>query len=147
MNRQAIAIVLLLLSVAPAMVLAALTPEMNAVLKDADLIYVATARKSGSRSKAAPIWFAVIDDAIWINTGATSAKVKRVKRGSPMWFATKQDGPFVEAKAEIVTDGASADRLGEVYRQKYWIAWLGFFRPNAARVASGKTVLIKLTPK
>ena len=24
-----------------------------------------------------------------------------------------------------------AERLGEIYAQKYWIAWLGFFRPSA----------------
>jgi len=39
-----------------------------------------------------------------------------------------------------------ADRLGKIYADKYWIAWLGFFRPSGARVEAGKVVLLKLTP-
>ena len=39
------------------------------------------------------------------------------------------------------------ERLGDEYAKKYWIAWLGFFRPRAARVSSGKTVVVKVVPK
>jgi hypothetical protein len=39
-----------------------------------------------------------------------------------------------------VTDPALIDRMGRAYNDKYWIAWLGFFRPRSARVSAGKTV-------
>jgi hypothetical protein len=110
-------------------------------------IYVATVRKDGSRSTAVPVWFGVMDNAIWFTTSPGSHKARRVRRGSPLLVSVEsKDGPFIKTKAEIVLDGAVADRLGEVYARKYWIAWLGFFRPSRARNESGKTVLIRLTP-
>ena len=74
--------------------------------------------------------------------------VKRVRRGSPMFVSVEgKHGPFIKTKVEIIKDGALADRLGEIYSKKYWIAWLCFFRPSRARNESGKTVLLKLTPE
>ena len=32
------------------------------------------------------------------------------------------------------------------YDRKYWIAWLGFFRPNPERVREGKTVIVRVLP-
>ena len=29
--------------------------------------------------------------------------------------------------------------MGDAYGDKYWIAWLGFFKPRGSRVESGKT--------
>jgi len=121
--------------------------EFSAQLATAKEIYVATQRKDGTRSTAVPVWFGVMDDAIWFTTGPDSTKAKRLKRGSPLFVsATGKDGPFVKTKVEVVKDGALADRLGDIYSKKYWIAWLGFFRPSRARNESGKTVLLKLTP-
>ena len=110
-------------------------------------IYVATERKGGARSDAVPVWFGVMDNAIWFTTGPDSHKAKRVRRGSPVYVSVDgKEGPFVKTKAEIVKDGAQADRLGKIYSDKYWIAWLGFFRPSRARNESGKTILLRLTP-
>ncbi|MFQ5665458.1 MAG: pyridoxamine 5'-phosphate oxidase family protein [Candidatus Binatia bacterium] len=98
-------------------------------------IYVATVRKNGTRSTAVPVWFAFVDGAIWFTTSPTSYKARRVKRGSPMLVSVQgKDGPFVTTKAEIVRDGAMADRLG------------GIFRPSRARNESGETILLRLTP-
>jgi hypothetical protein len=116
-------------------------------LATAKEIYVATQRKDGTRSTVVPVWFGLMDNAIWFTTGPGSYKVKRLKRGSPMFVSVVgKDGPFIKTKVEIVKDAALADRLGEIYAKKYWIAWLGFFRPSRARNESGKTVLLKLTP-
>jgi general stress protein 26 len=110
-------------------------------------IYVATERKNGTRSTAAPVWFGVMDNAIWFATLPDNHKARRVKRGSPMYISVEgKDGPFIKAKAEIVQDGAMAERLGEIYSRKYWIAWLGLFRPSRAKIESGKNLLIRLTP-
>lgn len=124
-----------------------LPPDVAQQLTQAKEIYVATLRKDGQRSKAVPVWFAVMDGAVWFTTGPSSHKAKRIKRGSPLLMSVQgADGPFLKMKAEIVQDGALADRLGKIYSDKYWIAWLGFFRPSRARNESGKTILLRLTP-
>ncbi|HVM95856.1 MAG TPA: hypothetical protein VMT89_05675 [Candidatus Acidoferrales bacterium] len=110
-------------------------------------IYVATQRKDGSRSEAVPVWFGLMENAVWFTTSPGSHKAKRIAKGSPVFMsAESKDGPFVKMKAEIIKDGAKAEQLGAIYSKKYWIAWAGFFRPSRARNESGKTILLKLTP-
>lgn len=122
-------------------------PEFVAQLDAAKEIYVATERKDGTRSKPVPVWFGYMDNALWFTTSPDSHKGKRVKRGSAMYVSAQgENGPFIKTKAEVIKDGALAERLGEVYSKKYWIAWLGFFRPSRARNESGKTILLRLTP-
>jgi hypothetical protein len=122
-------------------------PEFLSQLQHGKEIYVATQRKDGTRSAAAPVWFGVMDDTIWFATRTGSYKAKRVRRGSPVFVSVSgKDGPFIETKAEIVKDGTLADRLGTIYAQKYWRAWLGMFRPGHEKIAAGKDVLIHLTP-
>lgn len=122
-------------------------PEFMSKLKDAKQIYVATQRKDGTRSTVVPVWFGVIDDAIWFATLPDNHKARRVKRGSPMFVSVEgEDGPFIKTKADIVKDGAVAEHLGEIYARKYWIAWFGLFRPSREKVESGKNLLIRLTP-
>jgi len=126
---------------------ASFAPEFVAQLQQQKEIYVATQRKDGSRSTPVPVWFGWMDNAIWFTTSPSSHKGKRVKNGSPMFVSVQgKDGPFIKTTAEIVKDGALADRLGEIYSQKYWIAWAGFFRPSRSRNESGKTILLRLTP-
>lgn len=134
-------------SVAAQSVVQGATPDFNAKLQKLGEIYVATERKSGERSKAVPVWFGVMDGALWFTTAPNSYKGKRVRRGSPMYVSVDGiEGPFLKMKAEIVKDGAKAEELGRLYAQKYWIAWLGFFKPGRARNESGKTILLKMTP-
>jgi len=116
-------------------------------LNQSKQIYVATERKNGTRSTAVPVWFGVIDNAIWFATLPDNHKAKRVKRGSPMYISVEgKDGPFIKAKADIVQDGATAERLGKIYSRKYWIAWLGMFRPSREKIESGRNLLLRLTP-
>jgi general stress protein 26 len=122
-------------------------PEFMNKLNQKKQIYVATDRKNGTRSTAVPVWFGVIDNDIWFATLPNNHKARRVKRGSPMYISVEgKDGPFIKAKADIVQDGAMAERLGEIYTRKYWIAWLGMFRPSRSKIESGKNLLIRLTP-
>jgi hypothetical protein len=109
-------------------------------LAESELIYVATRRKDGKRSEAAPIWFNYADGEIFFTTSPDSWKAKRIAAGSPLYiWVGSEDGPFVLGEAEPVTDSEYVDRMGRAYEDKYWIAWLGLFRPRADRVASGKT--------
>lgn len=110
-------------------------------------IYVATKRANGEWSTAAPVWFIYDGEAVYLTAAPTSYKARRIKRSSlvRIWVGSKE-GPAFTGKAEIIEDLALVERMGNAYQQKYWLAWLGFFRPRASRVESGKTIAIKVTP-
>jgi general stress protein 26 len=95
------------------------TPDFVQQLLDNKEIHVATVRKDGTRSSAVPVWFVVIDGVLWSSTSPKSIKARRVKRGSPMLVSVSgEDGPFVETNAELVTDAAVAERMGQMYADK-----------------------------
>jgi general stress protein 26 len=125
----------------------ALSEAAGTQLHTAKEIYVATKRANGEWSTAAPVWFMYDGDAVYLTAAPTSYKARRIKRGSPVriWVGSKE-GPSFTGKAEMIEDLAVVERMGTAYKQKYWIAWLGFFRSRASRVASGKTIAIKVTP-
>jgi PPOX class probable F420-dependent enzyme len=122
-------------------------PDVRQALATAKNLYVATKRKDGSTSKVSPIWFMADDDAVYFTTTPTSYKAKRIAKGSPVlvWVGSEQ-GPHFVGKAEIVRDPAVAEKMAPAYDQKYWISWLGFFRPRADRVRDGKTLIVRVTP-
>jgi general stress protein 26 len=120
---------------------ASLPAGTESVLRSADNIYVATKRRDGSRSSVKPIWFYYTGDGkLFFTTSPDSWKAKRIEQGSPLYIRVgKKDGPFLIGEAESVTDPDVVERMGDAYADKYWIAWLGFFKPRSARVTSGKT--------
>jgi PPOX class probable F420-dependent enzyme len=124
-----------------------LDAEIRSALETESYIYVATRRLNGEWSSPAPVWFMYDGSAIYFTTSPTSHKAHRIHRGSPVrvWVG-KKDGPFFEGEARFTKDRATIERMSEAYSKKYWIAWLGFFRPRSSRVASGKTLAIKITP-
>jgi PPOX class probable F420-dependent enzyme len=123
----------------------ALAEEVRRALRTADLLYVATRRRSGERSTSAPIWFHYDGSFLYFTTSPTSWKARRIRRGSPLYIRVGDpDGPALIGYAEPLTDPATIDRMGEAYSEKYWIAWLGFFRPRSDRVAAGKTVAYRV---
>ena len=114
-------------------------------LSEAKLIYVATQRKNGERSDAAPIWFNYENGEIFFTTSPDSWKAQRIAAGSPLYiWVGDESGPFVIGTAEKIEDAALIERMGHAYEQKYWIAWLGLFRPRPDRVAAGKTVAYRV---
>jgi PPOX class probable F420-dependent enzyme len=122
-------------------------PAVDEALRTAKQIWVATRRADGAASKAVPVWFMLDGDAVYFSTGPESHKARRIARGSPLlvWVG-RADGPHFVGRAELVRDPAVAARMGPVYDRKYWISWLGFFRPRAERVREGKTVIVKVAP-
>src|SRR6516165_9653318 len=78
-------------------------------LSSADLVFIATVRKNGTQSRAAPVWFTTGADnnSILIQTEHTTWKAKRIKRGSPVlvWIG-KPDGPAFIGRADITNDAA-----------------------------------------
>ena len=122
-------------------------PDVRDALGSAKELYVATRRADGSTSKAAPIWFMFDGDAVYFTTTPDSHKAKRIAKGSPVmvWVGSSQ-GPHFVGHGEIIRDPAQAERMAPVYDQKYWISWLGFFRPRADRIRDGSTVIVRVTP-
>ena len=111
------------------------------LLRSSSYIYVATQRKNGELGSFSPIWFVYEDGKIFFSTSPDSWKAKRIAKGSPLTIRVGSvDGPTLIGKAKKVTDPAYIDKMGEVYSRKYWIAWLGFFRPRSERVTQGKTM-------
>ena len=122
-------------------------PDVQQALSSAKNLYVATKRADGSTSKVSPIWFMADDNAVYFTTIPTSYKAKRIAKGSPVlvWVGSEQ-GPHFVGKGEILRDPALADKMAPAYDKKYWISWIGFFRPRAERISEGKTVIVKVTP-
>ncbi len=129
---------------------AELPAETRELLRTSDYIYTATRRKSGERSSIKPVWFYYEDgDELFFTTSPDSWKAKRIATGSPLYiWVGEKDGPYLIGEAREVDDAALVDRMGEAYNEKYWIAWMGFFRPRSDRVTSGKTkaYVVKLRP-
>jgi len=126
---------------------ASFSPEVAAALRSSKEIYVATKRADGTLGKVVPVWFMYDGDAIYFTTLPTTYKAKRIEKGSPLYvWVGSADGPHFVGPAAILRDPGLAARMAPVYSQKYWIAWLGLFKPNPERVRSGKTVIVKVQP-
>jgi PPOX class probable F420-dependent enzyme len=138
---------LCVLAVAVASGAAGFPTDVAGSLRTSDYLYVATRRKDGSESKRVPVWFMYDGDAIYFTTAPGSHKAQRIAKGSPLlvWVGS-ESGPHFVGKAELVKDPAVAERMAPVYNDKYWISWLGFFRPRPDRVREGKTLIVKVTP-
>jgi general stress protein 26 len=123
-------------------------PSVDAALRTAKEIHVATQRDDGTRSSAAPVWFMYDGEAIYFSTGATSHKARRLRDGGTVYVAVGgANGPSFEGHGTLVSDPALIESMGQHYRDKYWIAWLGFFVPRNSRVSAGKTVIVKVVPR
>ena len=126
---------------------ATIPPQVEEALKTAKNLYVATKRKDGTQSARAPIWFMYDGNAVYFSTAPESHKAKRIAKGSPVFvWVGAENGPHFVGKGELVRDPAVAAMMAPVYDKKYWISWLGFFRPRPDRVRDGKTVIVKVTP-
>lgn len=82
-------------------------------LSQASLIYIATVRKDGNQSKAAPVWFTKTSNGlVLIQTATPTWKAKRIRRASSVivWIG-KRSGPAFIGKAEITTDPAVISQI------------------------------------
>ncbi len=147
MRRMLVLMVLIGSVLVAAVAHAGFSSDVAAALHSSKEIYVATKRANGTLSKVVPVWFMLDGDAIYFTTLASSYKAKRIKKGSPLYvWVGSADGPQFVGSAELSHDPELAARMAPVYAKKYWIAWLGLFKPNPERVRSGKTVIVKVRP-
>ena len=128
---------------------AEMTSRDAQALSGAKLIYIATVRKDGNQSKAAPVWFTMSADnkAILIQTGPNTWKAKRIKRGSPalIWIGTAS-GPAFIGTAEITSDAAVVQKILTDMHDKYWENRVMGVGPSAERFKSGERIAIVITP-
>lgn len=122
--------------------------DMQALSKSG-LIYIATVRKDGTQSKAAPVWFTLNGDnkAILIQTVHNTWKAKRIRRGSPVlvWIGTA-GGPAFIGKAEISSDIVVQQKILDDFREKYWQNRVLGIGPSRAEFDNGNRVAIVITP-
>jgi general stress protein 26 len=135
--------------VAPVTGRAEMSGRDSQALAGAKLIYIATVRKDGNQSKAAPVWFTLSADnkAILVQTGPQTWKAKRIKRGSPVlvWIGTAE-GPAFIGKAEITSDAAVVQKILTDMHEKYWENRVMGVGPSAERFKSGDRIAIVITP-
>lgn len=110
-------------------------------------IYVATQRLNGEWSTPAPVWFMYEGGRVYFTTSPSSHKAQRIHRRSTVriWVGRK-DGPSFDGEARFIKDSTVVARMGAAYGQKYWIAWLGLFRPRVGHVAAGSTLAVQVAP-
>jgi general stress protein 26 len=110
-------------------------------LREDDLIYLSTRRKDGSWSSQAPIWFWYNNNTIYFTCSPDSFKGKRLQESGPVRIHVGDaDGPEITGEATQIKDLDLVDTLGEAWSAKYWISWLGLFRPRRERIENGKTL-------
>jgi hypothetical protein len=117
-------------------------------LTSASILYIATVRKDGNQSTAAPVWFTVSpDNRVLIQTQPNTWKAKRVRRHSPMivWIG-RRHGPAFIGRAEISEDPSVVRQIVDDYPKKYLLARLGFHRPTEEMFKKGSVVSIVITP-
>ncbi|HEY6417802.1 MAG TPA: pyridoxamine 5'-phosphate oxidase family protein [Candidatus Binataceae bacterium] len=111
------------------------------------LVYVATVRKDGNQSKAAPVWFTLSDarDQLLIQTHKDTWKAKRIRRGSPVmvWIGSST-GPAFLGKAEITTDATVENKILTDFPKRYTTNFL--MGPSQKTFDSGDRVAIRITP-
>jgi general stress protein 26 len=118
-------------------------------LSKAQLIYIATVRKDGNQSRAAPVWFTIGADniAILIQTGPETWKAKRIRRGSPalVWIGTADGSAFI-GKAEITNDATVVNKILTDFRDKYWQNRVMGIGPSRAGFDRGERIAIRIIP-
>jgi general stress protein 26 len=128
---------------------AEISPRDRQALAQAELVFVATIRKNGTQSKAAPVWFTTdaANQAILIETDHNTWKAKRIRRGSPVliWIGAPR-GPAFIGTAEITNDSALIDKILKDYKEKYWQDRMFGWGPSRGVFTSGDELAIKITP-
>jgi hypothetical protein len=111
-------------------------------------IYLATVRKDGTQSKAAPLWFTTTPErTILIQSGPDSWHTKRIRAGSPVivWVGRQRGLAFV-GRAELSDHPLIVEQIIKDYPRKYLMARLGLHRPTKLSFARRERLAIQITP-
>lgn len=92
-------------------------------LANQQFMNLVTLRKSGAEIRT-PVWFAQSGDRLYVMTGRTAGKVKRI-RNNPQVHVAPSDrtgnalGPSQPAVASIISDPAEAATANDLLNKKY----------------------------
>jgi PPOX class probable F420-dependent enzyme len=86
-------------------------------------INIESYRKSGDSVKT-PVWFVEDNGCLYVRTGASSGKVKRIRRNSqtkivPCSMRGDPAGAWVAANAEVLADPQLTDKIEQLLKKKY----------------------------
>src|SRR5690348_11499983 len=93
--------------------LAPLSQSEFDTLAQARIIYIATVRKDGTQSRAAPLWFTIRPDRrILIQSRPHSWQTRRIRRRSPVlvWIGRRR-GPAFIGRAELTDDRMVVEQI------------------------------------
>jgi hypothetical protein len=86
-------------------------------------ISLATFRKNGAEVRT-PVWFAEVDDTLYVFTAGNAGKLKRLRNSSRARVAPSDargyvKGAWCDATARVVTDPATIGQAHDALRVKY----------------------------
>lgn len=118
-------------------------------LREAEYVYIASARKDGSFGEAAEIWFLYRDGAVYVGTRPSSWRARRIEWGRPqarIWVG-KRDGLQLEATGAVVRDAEIEKLLMETFAEKYPGGWPRHEENFRKGFADGSRVIVKYVLK
>ncbi len=118
--------------------------------KNQKYLNLETYRKSG-QAMPTPVWFVQDGDKLYVRTVDNSGKVKRVRnnphvRVAPCEVRGELKGPWVEAKASLVNDPATTQRVVQLLNQKYGLMKRAFDLMNILNRRGYAVIEIDATP-
>jgi hypothetical protein len=125
-----------------------LSEDLERQLEAAKYVYISSARKDGTLSEKAEIWFLYHGGAVYVGTRPASWRVKRIKWGRPrakIWVGSR-DGPSFDAVGAVVDEPNVYPVLFERFAKKYPEGWPKFERSFREGFKDGSRVLVKYTP-
>jgi uncharacterized protein len=109
---------------------------MGSALEDASTVCLATFRRDGS-SVLTPVSVVGLNGALYVTTGATSGKVKRIRRNpavrvAPCTFRGRLLGGWQDGMAEVLGDPGLSAQVRKAEQKKY--GWLLPLLPHLLRL-------------
>ncbi len=73
---------------------------------------------------ATPVWFVILDDSVYLYTGASTGKVKRIRANprvtvAPCTLSGDVTGPTIVGTASMISDQTTITRIRAALGQKY----------------------------
>ncbi|MFD2080849.1 hypothetical protein SAMN05421678_109225 [Actinopolymorpha cephalotaxi] len=122
-----------------------------ALLDDEPFVSLTTFRRSGE-PVATTVWIVRDGDALYVTTGETTGKVRRLRRDPRVTMRpctrmgrVAEDAPSVPAVAEVVTDPEVTGRVMSAFRTKYRTQFRLAMALERFRKKGGGRVLLRIT--
>ncbi len=135
----------------------ALGQSLDEALMESDLIYLTPLRGDGAESRCqAEIWFVYDGVDLFVVTAMASWRARAVRNGlwrARIWVGdlgnwqrangAYRDLPTLEARATIVEEQQTRERILALYAEKYPLSWIRWGPKFRAGLADGSRVLLR----